>query len=200
MLGFDDVKNLLGRWKNNEEARLQREQIDFRLDRRHDNWFLDEFQDTSPTEWDGLEPLINEAASEGEGRLFIVGDKKQAIYGWRGGDVRLFDQVKDHYGRGMTVVPMDKSYRSSPEVLALVNEVCGNLDLIARIFGEKVAARWDWHDHEAAESSMAGAGEARVETVDKEEMMERLVETLKESNFYSCDRYILSGQNGISSE
>ncbi len=178
MLGFDDVKNLLGRWKNNEEARLQREQIDFRLDGCYDHWFLDEFQDTSPTEWDGLEPLITEAASEGEGSLFIVGDKKQAIYGWRGGDVRLFDQVKDHFGSGMTAVPMDKSYRSSPEVLALVNEVCGNLDLIGRLFGEKVAARWDWHDHESAKTSMPG--EARVETVEKEEMMERLVETLKE--------------------
>lgn len=178
MLGFDDVKNLLGRWKNNEEARLQREQIDFRLDGCYDHWFLDEFQDTSPTEWDGLEPLITEAASEGEGSLFIVGDKKQAIYGWRGGDVRLFDQVKDHFGKEMTAVPMDKSYRSSPEVLALVNEVCGNLALIGRLFGERVAARWDWHDHEAAKTSMPG--EARVETVEKEEMMERLVETLKE--------------------
>ena len=178
MLGFDDVKNLLGRWKDSEEARLQREQIDFRLDGRYDHWFLDEFQDTSPTEWDGLEPLITEAASEGEGSLFIVGDKKQAIYGWRGGDVRLFDQVKDHFGEGMTAVPMDKSYRSSPEVLALVNEICGNLDLIGNLFGEKVAARWDWKDHEAAKASMAG--EARVETVEKEEMLDRLVETLRE--------------------
>jgi len=178
MLGFDDVKNLLGRWKGSEEARLQREQIDFRLDGRYDHWFLDEFQDTSPTEWDGLEPLITEAASEGEGSLFIVGDKKQAIYGWRGGDVRLFDQVKEHFGEGMTAVPMDKSYRSSPEVLALVNQICGNLELIENLFGEKVAARWDWKDHEAAKSSMPG--EARVETVEKDEMMGRLVETLRE--------------------
>ena len=178
LLGFDDVKNLLGRWKESEEARLQREQIDFRLDGKYDHWFLDEFQDTSPTEWDGLEPLITEAASEGEGSLFIVGDKKQAIYGWRGGDVRLFDQVRNHFGGGMTVAPMDQSYRSSPAVLALVNEVCGNLEVIENLFGGKVAARWDWKDHEAAKSSMPG--EARVETVDQDEMMEHLVTTLKE--------------------
>ena len=178
MLGFDDVKNLLGRWKGSEEARLQREQIDFRLDGRYDHWFLDEFQDTSPTEWDGLEPLITEAASEGEGSLFIVGDKKQAIYGWRGGDVRLFDQVQAHFGGGMTVALMDKSYRSSPEVLALVNSVCGNLEIIEDLFGQKVASRWEWKDHEAAKSSMSG--EARVETVEKEEMNEHLVNCVKE--------------------
>ncbi len=178
MLGFDDVKNLLGRWKDSEEARLQREQIDFRLDGRYDHWFLDEFQDTSPTDWNGLEPLITEAASEGEGSLFIVGDKKQAIYGWRGGDVRLFDQVKEHFGKGMTVAPMDKSYRSSPEILALVNGICGNLKVIANLFGAEVASRWEWKDHEAAKSSMPG--EARVVTVEKEDMNDHLVATLKE--------------------
>ncbi len=53
---------------------------------------LDEFQDTSREQWRALLPLISEALSTG-GSLTWVGDIKQAIYGWRGGDSDLFDGV-----------------------------------------------------------------------------------------------------------
>ncbi len=95
LLGFNDVKILMGEWARGEDARLRREAVDFRLDARIDHWLLDEFQDTSRADWTGLLPLIDEAASDEEGSMFIVGDKKQAIYAWRGGDVRLFDEVID---------------------------------------------------------------------------------------------------------
>jgi len=69
-LTFNDVKHLLGAWTHDEEARLRRELVDYRLDASYDHWFLDEFQDTSLAEWDVLEPLLDEAASEGEGSLW----------------------------------------------------------------------------------------------------------------------------------
>ncbi len=178
LLSFDDVKILLGSWKTSEEARLNREMVDFRLDGRYDHWFLDEFQDTSPTEWDGLSPLINEAASEGEGSLFIVGDKKQAIYGWRGGDVRLFDQVQEYYERSISMASMEKSYRSCPAVLDLVNQVCGDSEMITRLFGASTAERWQWRDHEAANQDELG--EARVEISPKDKIPDLLVERLRE--------------------
>ncbi len=53
---------------------------------------LDEFQDTSREQWEALRPLMVEALSRG-GSLSWVGDVKQAIYGWRGGDASLFDEV-----------------------------------------------------------------------------------------------------------
>ncbi len=53
---------------------------------------LDEFQDTSREQWNALRPLMAEALSQG-GSLTWVGDVKQAIYGWRGGDADLFDEV-----------------------------------------------------------------------------------------------------------
>ncbi len=53
---------------------------------------LDEFQDTNHEQWDTLRPLIAEALSRG-GSLTWVGDVKQAIYSWRGGDAELFDDV-----------------------------------------------------------------------------------------------------------
>ncbi len=53
---------------------------------------LDEFQDTSREQWDALSPLMQEALARG-GSLTWVGDVKQAIYGWRGGDADLFDEL-----------------------------------------------------------------------------------------------------------
>ncbi len=53
---------------------------------------LDEFQDTSGEQWQALLLLMQEALSYG-GSLTWVGDVKQAIYGWRGGDSALFDAV-----------------------------------------------------------------------------------------------------------
>ncbi|MGA0849950.1 MAG: UvrD-helicase domain-containing protein, partial [Chthoniobacterales bacterium] len=69
-----------------------RRDLDYRLDGRHDHWLLDEFQDTSRTQWRILEPLADEIIQDtSDARTFFyVGDTKQAIYGWRGGDARLF--------------------------------------------------------------------------------------------------------------
>lgn len=63
-----------------------------RLGARITHMLIDEFQDTSRDQWLALQPLAEEALSKG-GSLTIVGDVKQAIYGWRGGDAALFDQL-----------------------------------------------------------------------------------------------------------
>ena len=66
-----------------------------RLGERYKHYFLDEFQDTSSLQWSNLIPLIaNSLESENisglSGRLILVGDPKQAIYRWRGGDMDQF--------------------------------------------------------------------------------------------------------------
>ncbi|WP_147821716.1 UvrD-helicase domain-containing protein [Salidesulfovibrio onnuriiensis] len=53
---------------------------------------IDEFQDTSRSQWQALQPIGEECLAKG-GSLFYVGDVKQAIYGWRGGDADLFDEI-----------------------------------------------------------------------------------------------------------
>lgn len=63
-----------------------------RLGARISSLLIDEFQDTSRLQWEALKPLAVESLATG-GRLFIVGDIKQAIYGWRGGEALLFDEV-----------------------------------------------------------------------------------------------------------
>lgn len=177
LLGFNDVKILMGEWVKGEDARLRREAVDFRLDARHEHWLLDEFQDTSRADWTGLLPLIDEAAGEGDGTMFIVGDRKQAIYGWRGGEVGLFDEVMTRYGGGLETEQMAESWRSCPEVLALVNQVCGDAATMHELFGN-AAAKWQWQKHFSAVSltGSTNRGEAKVEVVEGnwEERLERL--------------------------
>jgi ATP-dependent exoDNAse (exonuclease V) beta subunit len=182
MLGFNDVKILMGQWATSEEARLRRELVDFRLDSTIDHWLLDEFQDTSRADWNGLLPLIDEAFSDAESSLFIVGDRKQAIYAWRGGDVSLFDDISDRYRGSLATEEMAESWRSCPEVLSLVNQVCGDTDTLSQLFG-KAADRWPWQEHFSAPplATLENQGEARVEMIGNwEERLQRLPELLEE--------------------
>lgn len=180
LLGFDDVKLLMGRWTRDEESRVRREAVDFRLDARYDHWLLDEFQDTSRAEWDGIVPLLDEAATREDGSLFVVGDRKQAIYGWRGGDVTLFDEVERRYGTNghLALRTMPESWRSCPAVLDLVNAVCGDAATIGELFGVEMAKRWPWEEHVSAKPQVSG--ESRVEVVAKEDRDDRLVALLRE--------------------
>jgi len=99
----------------------------FRIDASVTHILLDEFQDTSISQWKVLQPFTEEASSQ-DRSLFCVGDKKQAIYGWRGGCEQLFEQVIALPGIGPEhVAQMSKSYRSSQVVLDSVNQVFESL-------------------------------------------------------------------------
>ena len=56
---------------------------------------IDEFQDTSVMQWHNLLPLVHNSLSEGYQNL-IVGDVKQSIYRWRGGEVEQFVQLPEN--------------------------------------------------------------------------------------------------------
>ncbi|MGF1637044.1 MAG: UvrD-helicase domain-containing protein [Cyclobacteriaceae bacterium] len=55
---------------------------------RYQHYLIDEFQDTSSFQWDNLQPLIENSLAENNLNL-VVGDVKQSIYRWRGGDWEL---------------------------------------------------------------------------------------------------------------
>ncbi len=178
---FADVKAKMSEWTLQEDKRLMREALDYRLDAKYQHWLLDEFQDTSRLDWSGLSPLIDEAMTNQESSVFLVGDKKQAIYAWRGGDVGLFDELRRHYGDHLSVGRMKESYRSATEVLDLVNRVCGNIDTMKSLYG-KAAVRWEWEDHISAKTDVCG--HARVESIeeneDKDARLVRLAAILEE--------------------
>ncbi len=150
---FSDVTALLAGdavMSRSPEARLY---IDYRLDARIDHWLLDEFQDTSDDQWRAFENLVDEAVQDPEGRrsFFYVGDIKQAIYAWRGGNAELFDRVAARYGPALEARSLTKSFRSAPAVIDGVNRVFGELE--RSDLDPEVVDRWKaqpWETHEAA--------------------------------------------------
>ncbi|WP_460030317.1 UvrD-helicase domain-containing protein [Megalodesulfovibrio paquesii] len=103
-----------------------------RLGVRLTHLLIDEFQDTSRSQWQALEPLAVEALAKG-GSLFYVGDVKQAIYGWRGGDARLFDELphrEELQGFRSVFQPcsLDKNWRSAPVVVDINNQLFSLLE------------------------------------------------------------------------
>lgn len=145
-LTFADLPLLLGR----HDDPLAKMEVEFRLDGEYRHWLLDEFQDTSPAQWRVLRNLVEEAINDpDDGRAFFcVGDVKQAIYGWRGGDSRLFEVLKTRYGARLENRSLSKSWRSGCDVLDTVNDVFGKLSSTTLS-----CPRWEgvWDPHKPSE-------------------------------------------------
>jgi ATP-dependent exoDNAse (exonuclease V) beta subunit len=102
----------------------------YRLATRFKHYLIDEFQDTSALQWRNLNGMVEEALSSG-GSLFYVGDKKQAIYRFRGGEVGLFDSVKHEFSQ-FNVIPrhLTKNRRSQKEIVEFNNRVFSRENLL----------------------------------------------------------------------
>jgi ATP-dependent helicase/nuclease subunit A len=107
--------------------------IQFKLDQRIDHLLIDEFQDTNPTQWRLILPLLEEMAAGGERArsLFIVGDAKQSIYRFRRGNPDLLGVAAEWMQRHLQAgsIHLDHSWRSSPAVMDFVNRVFQHPDM-----------------------------------------------------------------------
>ncbi|HPT05957.1 MAG TPA: UvrD-helicase domain-containing protein [Candidatus Egerieousia sp.] len=88
-----------------------------------DSFLLDEFQDTSGRQWENFKPLLINSSSEGFDNL-VVGDVKQSIYRWRGGDWNILksnlgDDFKDKIDDSR---PLKSNYRSLGKIVEFNNE------------------------------------------------------------------------------
>ncbi|MCW9013188.1 MAG: UvrD-helicase domain-containing protein [Gammaproteobacteria bacterium] len=102
--------------------------VQYKLDQRIEHFLIDEFQDTNPTQWQLILPILEEMASTEQDRLrsvFLVGDEKQSIYSFRRAKPELQQQaalwLKEHLAA--QAFPLNKSWRSSPAVINCVNAV-----------------------------------------------------------------------------
>jgi len=144
-----------------QEGRLY---IDYRLDARLDHWLLDEFQDTSDLQWAVLSNLIDETLQDDSGSrsFFCVGDVKQAIYGWRGGNARLFGRILRDYGGRIEQRHLATSFRSSQPVIETVNEVFGNLEHPELPAGAVSRWREGWQQHRCEPDKAPSEGYAAI--------------------------------------
>ena len=102
------------------------EWIRYKLDQKIDHLLIDEFQDTSPTQWRLLLPFLEEMAAGDAGRarsVFVVGDAKQSIYGFRRANPELLGTAAHWLGGnlGAVTVPLNDSRRSAPAIIDFVN-------------------------------------------------------------------------------
>lgn len=132
-LGFDDIAvRLAKQFSGVDHSSLSR-----RMDGAINHLLLDEFQDTSPAQWQVLRPLAMRATdltidpdpnpeSAVKRSFFCVGDTKQAIYGWRGGVAEIFESVSDDL-QPVKPVELNESFRSSPVIMDVINQVFNHL-------------------------------------------------------------------------
>ncbi|WP_143436604.1 UvrD-helicase domain-containing protein [Hymenobacter crusticola] len=121
-----------------------------RMGERYRHLLIDEFQDTSVLQWNNLLPLVENAVSNG-GLSLAVGDAKQAIYRWRGGEMEqilrlyqnetqyLYGRVADEElrelleGRYFTLdqalepANLNVNYRSAAEIIGFNNDFFGQV-------------------------------------------------------------------------
>ncbi|MGK7392805.1 MAG: UvrD-helicase domain-containing protein [Candidatus Cyclobacteriaceae bacterium M2_1C_046] len=88
------------------------------------HYLIDEFQDTSALQWKCLMPLVYDTISSGNKSL-LVGDTKQSIYRWRGGDWQLLQQQAeiDIQPQLTDIKFLQENYRSSQQVIQFNNEL-----------------------------------------------------------------------------
>ncbi|WP_339699464.1 UvrD-helicase domain-containing protein [Algoriphagus aquimarinus] len=91
---------------------------------QYKNYLIDEFQDTSGFQWDSFKPLLENSLGQGQTNL-LVGDVKQSIYRWRGGEMKLLlSQVEDEIGKeSIQLENLDTNFRSLPNIINFNNAV-----------------------------------------------------------------------------
>jgi ATP-dependent helicase/nuclease subunit A len=158
----------------------------FRLESRFRHVLVDEFQDTSRAQWDLVAQLVR---NWGEGlgassdalpsSIFIVGDRKQSIYGFRDAEVAVLDEAAGFVSAlrtdGEPRRAISVSFRAVPAILAFVNDLCAAVEKAPQ---RRDAFRYDESDHfplppEAAAPVRAHpplgivAGESATEAADR---------------------------------
>ncbi len=129
LLDFDDLEIFAYRLLQN----MASQDILYWLDRKILHFLVDEFQDTSDIQWAILDRLTSEifAGQGAEKRLqptlFVVGDVKQSIYRFREANYRLMESVRLKMETlpvtSREILTLDRNFRSSPEIVAIVNTV-----------------------------------------------------------------------------
>ncbi len=130
LLDYNDIINLATNLLSNPNYK---DWILFNLDQKIDHILVDEAQDNSISQWKIITNLCDEffAGNDEKRTLFVVGDVKQSIYRFQGANPHLFNYMQQYFhtktgGRDWISCQLEKSFRSTPEVLMLVDRIFNN--------------------------------------------------------------------------
>ncbi len=93
-----------------------------RYQQRFQHILIDEFQDTNNIQYDLIRLLAGDS-----GKVMIVGDDDQSIYGWRGAQVENIQKFLKDYPKAETI-RLEQNYRSTGHILSAANELISNND------------------------------------------------------------------------
>jgi len=151
--GLVDFDDLIRRTQQLLSTDGMGEWVRFKLDQQTDHLLIDEAQDTNAAQWSIVDALAGEYfAGEGRGRrhrtIFTVGDFKQAIFSFQGTDPQEFEKARRSFSEAARALrdnagdlfaadeplppdfldlSMDRSFRSAPQLLAVVDQVITEL-------------------------------------------------------------------------
>ncbi len=178
-----------------------REHLALRTGKKYHHWMLDEFQDTSDKQFDSLAPVLEMVLGEvpvaftreqprplpealrpyhedceyyvADGSLFVVGDDKQGIYGFRTGETQAFDKLKydSTWNVPIKESTLIKSYRSSPDIMGkngFVNDLFSKLNSVEQTDRADNAVNLDSFTHHETARSFRGYVEMQVVAKEKE--------------------------------
>ncbi len=170
-LTFSDPTRMLMHARVTEDL----EHLYFRIDGALRHVMLDEFQDTSMTQFALLAPILDELLSQDDPSrsTLIVGDVKQSLYAWRDAEPMLMHRLDRRWV--FDTKPLTESWRSSPVVLELVDRVFRGMSRNPALLkeddgaGREAADLWiDYPEHKAAKESMPGHATLRVVEMDED--------------------------------
>ena len=111
---LSDTKHILADFIKDTDAPFIYE----RVGNYFDKFMIDEFQDTSLKEWNNFLPLLLNAISKSEeNSVLIVGDVKQSIYRWRGGNWEILGKQVAKELPDCTSDPLKSNWRSLPKIV-----------------------------------------------------------------------------------
>ncbi|MCJ0741985.1 UvrD-helicase domain-containing protein [Pedobacter montanisoli] len=102
---------------------------------KYQNFLFDEFQDTSGSQWKSFRSLLKNAMAAPSEKMIdnlIVGDTKQSIYRWRGGDWNiLYQQAKSDVGFEQVLEDsLEENYRSTSNIIKFNNYLYQSIPLL----------------------------------------------------------------------
>jgi len=138
----DDNKLLISEFNTIVGNEVKNQPVPFiyeRIGEKFKHYFIDEFQDTSKMQWENLIPLIDNALSGESASTMLVGDAKQAIYRWRGGEadqlINLCNKTENPFQIYPKIKSLDTNYRSAEAIIAFNNSFFQHLS--AQVFSRE---------------------------------------------------------------
>ena len=123
---LSDTQILLNSMIEESDSPFLFEKIGTRLE----HIMIDEFQDTSTTQWKNFKIVLNECLSHAESSNLIVGDVKQSIYRWRNGDWKLLNNIDQEFNHSEDILDIKNlttNYRSSRNIITFNNAFFNSL-------------------------------------------------------------------------